>query len=70
ALCSKPCKPWLGAMGKRLKSCKLLYRICLRYILGFSEDIHIEKNNIRLFDTLPYAEKGSLKQELTKLYHQ
>ena len=57
-------------MGKRLKSCKLLYRICLRYILGFSEDIHIEKNNIRLFDTLPYAEKRSLKQELTKLYHQ
>ena len=57
-------------MGKRLKSCKLLYRICLRYILGFSEDIHIEKNNIRLIDTLPYAEKGSLKQELTKLYHQ
>lgn len=49
---------------------EIIYRICLRYILGFSEDIHIEKNNICLFDTLPYAEQGSLKQELTKLYHQ
>lgn len=48
---------------------EIIYRICLRYILGFSEDIHIETNNIRLFDTLPYAEKGTLKQELTKLYH-
>lgn len=48
---------------------EIIYRICLRYILGFSDDICIENHNIRLFDTLPCAEKGTLKQELAKLYH-
>lgn len=31
---------------------EIIYRISLRYILGFSDEIHIEKNNIRLCDTL------------------
>ena len=48
---------------------EIIYRICLRYILGFSDDICIENHNIRLFDTLPCAEKGTLKQGLAKLYH-
>ena len=47
---------------------EIIYRICLRYILGFSEDIHIEKNNIRLFDTLPAAKDGTLGEKLKKLF--
>ena len=34
---------------------EIIYRICLRYILGFSDEIHIEKNNIKLCDTLEYV---------------
>ena len=33
---------------------EIIYRICLRYILGFNSKIHIEKNNIKLCDTLQY----------------
>ena len=47
---------------------EIIYRICLRYILGFSEDIHIGKNNIRLFDTLPAAKDGTLGEKLKKLF--
>jgi hypothetical protein len=42
----------------------VIYRICLRYILGFSDEIHIEKNNIRLCDTLEYAKNGTLEAEM------
>ena len=47
---------------------EIIYRICLRYILGFSDEIHIEKNNIRLLDTLEYAKNGTLDQELEKVF--
>ncbi len=47
---------------------EIIYRICLRYILGFSDKIHIEKNNIKLCDTLQFAKEGTLKQELEKLF--
>lgn len=47
---------------------EIIYRICLRYILGFSDEIHIEKNNIRLLDTLEYAKNGTLNQELEKVF--
>ena len=47
---------------------EIIYRICLRYILGFSDEIHIEKNNIRLCDTLKYAENGTLDAEMRKLF--
>jgi hypothetical protein len=46
---------------------EIIYRICLRYILGFSDEIHIEKNNIRLLDTLQFAKNGTLEQELEKV---
>ena len=45
-----------------------IYRICLRYIFGFSDEIHIEKNNIRLCDTLEFAKKGTMEEELKKLF--
>lgn len=47
---------------------EIIYRICLRYILGFSDKIHIEKNNIRLCDTLEYAKNGTMEKELRKLF--
>ena len=47
---------------------EIIYRICLRYILGFSDKIHIEKNNIKLCDILQFAKDGTLKQKLEKLF--
>lgn len=47
---------------------EIIYRICLRYILGFSDVIHIEKNNIRLCDTLEYAKNGTMEVEMKKLF--
>ncbi len=47
---------------------EIIYRICLRYILGFSDEIHIEKNNIRLCDTLEYAKNGTMQSEMKKLF--
>ena len=48
---------------------EIIYRICLRYILGFSDEIHIEKNNIKLLDTLQFAKDGTLEQELKKVFN-
>ncbi len=47
---------------------EIIYRICLRYILGFSDEINIEKNNIRLCDTLEYAKNGTMDTEIRKLF--
>lgn len=47
---------------------EIIYRICLRYILGFSNEMHIEKNNIRLCDTLEYAKNGTMEEEMRKLF--
>jgi hypothetical protein len=48
---------------------EIIYRICLRYILGFNDKIHIEKHNIKLCDTLEYAKNGTLKEEMKKLFN-
>ena len=47
---------------------EIIYRISLRYILGFSDEIHIEKNNIRLCDTLEYAKNGTMDAKMRKLF--
>ena len=47
---------------------KIIYRICLSYILGFSGTIHIKEHHIRLCDSLALAEKGMLEAELDKLF--
>ncbi|MCD7799238.1 MAG: hypothetical protein LUG84_07550 [Akkermansiaceae bacterium] len=57
--------------AKQVYGCALteiIYRICLRYILGFSDEIHIEKNNIRLCDTLKYAKNRTMDAEMRKLF--
>lgn len=48
---------------------EIIYRICLRYILGFSDETTIEKNNIKLCDTLEYAKNGTLEDELRKQFN-
>ena len=47
---------------------EIIYRICLRYILGFSDEIHIDKYNIKLCDTLEYAKSGTLEGVMKKLF--
>lgn len=47
---------------------EIIYRICLRYILGFSDTISISKNNIKLCNTLPYAKDGTLREKLEELF--
>ena len=47
---------------------EIIYRICRRYILGFSDSISIEKDNIKLCDTLEYAKKGKLEEKLEEVF--
>ena len=47
---------------------KIIYKICQSYILGFSNQIEIEKNNIRLCDALEYAKDGTLDQKLKTIF--
>ncbi|WP_416176935.1 DEAD/DEAH box helicase family protein [Dialister sp.] len=47
---------------------EIIYHICLNYILGFSDKIRIKKNNIRLCNSLAYAEKGTLEMKLKELF--
>ena len=37
---------------------EIIYRIAISYILGFDEEIHIEKHNFRQVDALQYAKEG------------
>ena len=47
---------------------EIIYRICLSYILGFSDEITIDRNNIRLCDALQYAQDGALEQKVGELF--
>ena len=47
---------------------EIIYRICLRYIFGFSDDIAIDKHHIRQCDTLEYAMNGTMEAELKELF--
>lgn len=42
--------------------------IAIAYILGFSDEIKIEKHNLRQFDTLPAVQAGNLEQKLDEIY--
>ena len=52
----------------RLAPTEIIYRICMSYIMGFSEDIKIKKHNIRLCDALEYAKAGALDKRLKELF--
>lgn len=47
---------------------EIIYRICRRYILGFSDKVKIDKDNIVKCDTLVYAKEGTLDEELKKIF--
>lgn len=47
---------------------EIIYRIALSYILGFQDEISIEKNNIKLCDSLQYAKAGTLEDKLIELF--
>ena len=47
---------------------EIIYRICLAYILGFSDETKIAKHNIKLCDTLKYAKEGTLEEKLEALF--
>lgn len=47
---------------------EIIYRIAIAFILGFSDTIKIERNNLILLDTLPYAQDGTLSAKLDELF--
>lgn len=47
---------------------EIIYNIALSFVLGFSDEVDIEKHNFRLADALPYAKEGKLQELLEKLY--
>jgi len=47
---------------------EIIYKIATNYILGFDEDMKIEKHNFRLADATPYAKEGRLQELLDELY--
>lgn len=47
---------------------EIIYRICLAYIMGFSDEIEITKHNIKLCDSLKYAKDCILEEKLNELF--
>lgn len=47
---------------------EIIYRIAKNFILGFSSEIKIKHNNLKLLDTLPYAQEGTLKEKLDDVF--
>ena len=47
---------------------EIIYRIARTFVLGFSDQIHIASDNIRLCDSLKYAEEGTLEAKLKELF--
>ena len=47
---------------------EIIYRITISYILGFDKKGRIKKHNLKRFDTLPSAQKGTLDRDLDRLF--
>lgn len=47
---------------------EIIYKIATSYILGFDEEVTIEKHNFRQLDALPHAKDGTLQQALDELF--
>ena len=47
---------------------EIIYRIAMSYILGFSDEIKIEKYNFKQVDTLPLAQSGILEKRLDAIF--
>ncbi len=46
----------------------IICRICRSFLLGFSDDVKIEKDNIRLCDVLELANDGNLEERLKQVF--
>ncbi len=49
---------------------EIIYRIAKSFILGFDKDIKIDKHNLKQFDSLPFAQDGTLEQKLDEVFSQ
>lgn len=47
---------------------EIIYQIAQNFILGFAEDVVIEKHNLRLLDSLEYAKAETLQEKLEELF--
>ena len=47
---------------------EIIYKIASSFILGFSDNIKIEKNNLKQFDSLSYAQNGTLDKKLDEIF--
>ncbi len=47
---------------------EIIYKIAKSFILGFSKDIKIDKHNLKQFDSLPFAQDGTLEQKLDEVF--
>ncbi len=47
---------------------EIIYRIAKSFILGFDKDIKIDKHNLKQFDSLPFAQDGTLEQKLDEVF--
>lgn len=47
---------------------EIIYKIATSFILGFDEDVNIQKHNFKQLDALPYAKEGTLEKKLDEIY--
>ena len=47
---------------------EIIYRIAKSFILGFSNEIKINKHHLKQLDSLPYAQDGTLEQKLDEVF--
>lgn len=47
---------------------EIIYQIAKNFILGFAEDVAIEKHNLRLLDSLEYAKTETLEAKLEEVF--
>lgn len=47
---------------------EIIYQIAKNFILGFADDVAIDKHNLRLLDSLEYAKEGTLEAKLDEIF--
>ena len=57
-----------GSQVYGLAPTEIIYRIARAYVLGFSDEIEIKKDNLRMADATPYAKEGKLEELLIQLF--
>jgi len=47
---------------------EIIYRIAMRFVLGFDVEVQIAEHNLRQLDALPYAKDGTLETKLDEVF--